>query len=206
MENSNFISASELTGLINSSIHELHDLLIQCYDTDYYLSSYTFSTSANVDSYALPSDFYKMRGLDMKITSTDWDSIRPFSFADRNLYQNTSWSNASYGRYRLMGSNLVLMPKPTATYDSQLWYIPSSVELSASGDTFDGINGFEEFVVIDTAIKMRVKEESDITALALAKKEMQRRIEEAAQNRDAGFSEVITDVNNNNTDYAELRF
>ena len=51
---------------------------------------------------------------------------------------------------------------------------------------FDGISGWEEYVIIDAAIKMLVKEESDTSALNAAKQAMLIRIKAAAAGRDAG--------------------
>ena len=70
MESNNFVSDIEVQTYINGSIAELHDLLIQVYGQDYYVSSNTFTTTAGTDTYALSTsagaDFYKLRGMDAK--------------------------------------------------------------------------------------------------------------------------------------------
>lgn len=56
---------------------------------------------------------------------------------------------------------------------------------------------WDEYVVIDTAIKCLTKEESDTTSLKYDKAQMKQRIEENARNRDAGLPERVADVSSN---------
>lgn len=62
----------------------------------------------------------------------------------------------------------------------------------------DGISGWEEYPVIDVSIKVKDKEESDVTVLAARKAAMLKRIEEVAENRDPGTpartADVMTDI------------
>lgn len=52
--------------------------------------------------------------------------------------------------------------------------------------TLDGISGWEEYVIVDAAIKALVKQEQDSTALMMQKQELKQRIEAMAEGRDAG--------------------
>lgn len=209
MENSNFITDSELTSYLNNSISELHDILIQAYDGDYYVKSATFTTTNNEDTYALstviPSnDFYKLRGVDAKLNNQDWDTLKPFSFNERNKRQNFgAWNylGISNVRYRLVGSNITFTPIPDSNIECKIWYIPVAVTLSADTDELEDLNNFSEYVIVDAAIKMMQKEESDTTVLQQQKAALKRRIEEAANNRDAGSGESISDVYNESNDY-----
>ena len=58
----------------------------------------------------------------------------------------------------------------------------------------DGISGWLEYVVTDAAIKMLQKEESDTSVLQFQKAALIKRIEAAAENRDAGSPATIADV------------
>lgn len=60
----------------------------------------------------------------------------------------------------------------------------------------DGIAGFEEIVVIQTAIKMKDKEESDTAVLQARFAEKKKFIEGVAENRDAGSAGKTADVSN----------
>lgn len=60
--------------------------------------------------------------------------------------------------------------------------------------TLDGIAGWEEFVVIDAAIKAKVKQEEDVQELAGQKLAMTQRIEAMASGRDAGQAQHVSDM------------
>ena len=59
---------------------------------------------------------------------------------------------------------------------------------------FDFYSGWDEYVIIDSAIKMLLKEEADVTALLLQKNQLRERIITESQNRDAGEPQTVTDV------------
>lgn len=203
MTNSQFVSDSELVNYINGSIAELHDLLIAAYDNDYFITEYTFNTVSGTDSYALPNDFYKLRGIDSKIGTDQWFTLQPFNFNERNS-KNDLVAYLAYGnnfRYRIIGSEVVFSPVPQGIYSIKLWYIPVATKLTSDSDTLNDINQFSEYVIVDAAIKMANKEETDVSVLAAQKAELRRRIEVMAQNRNADKSESISDIYAENLDY-----
>ena len=212
-----FVGDSEIQTYLNAGIAELHDLLIQTYGQDYYVSSSTFNTAAGTSSYPIASstsgpnitNFYKLRGMDAKINGSDWFTLRPFNFNERNVYSNWgSWSllGLTNIRYRLVGSNIEFIPEPDNVTAVRVWYIPTAQQFSSttpatSTTTFDDINGYAEYVVIDAAIKCLQKEESDVSVLYAQKKDMKRRIEESANNRDAGSPLSVSDVYRENNEF-----
>ena len=193
MEKSPFISEPELNAYINSSFAELYDLLVSKFE-DYYTTTSTFTISSG-NTEALPSDFYKLRGVDFQLDANNWVSVKKFVFAKRNTINRTLRSDsANEIQYRIVGSNLHIEPSDNATGNYQLWYTPVYTPLSADTDTVDGVNGWEEYIVIDVAAKMLAKEESSTTHLDNEKAAMHARIDNMAQNRDSGQPESITDT------------
>jgi hypothetical protein len=207
MENSQFVTDSELTTYINASIAELQDLLISTYGTQYFTINATFSTVAQQKDYSLDTvapNMYKLEGVDAKINSSDFFTLRPFNFNERN--RNDSFS--SWGlltgptiRYRLVGSNLSFSPAPDGAYQIKVWYVPFAPKLAADSDTLNDYNQYSEYVIVDAAIKMMQKEESDVQVLAMQKAALIKRIVEMAQNRDAGQPESVSDIYAENNDY-----
>ena len=61
-------------------------------------------------------------------------------------------------------------------------------------NVLDGVNGWEEYVVIDVAMKMMAKEESDTSVLERRKAAIIRRLEAEAANRDMGMPAHVVDV------------
>src|SRR5262245_59734819 len=113
MVNSQFITDSEFNSYIQGSYFELYDLLVQKFGDDYFATGpYSMTTDGTSVTYALPSDFYKLLGVEGQLTSGaagQWVNIPRLNFADRN--RATAVGSvvpypASKVRYRLHGSNI----------------------------------------------------------------------------------------------------
>lgn len=209
MENSNFITDSELNSYINSSIAELHDLLVQSYGEDYYVKDVTFTTTAQQEEYDLSTvvtdnDFYKLRGVDAQLNGDDYFTLQRFNFNERNRFQNFGvWDylGITNVRYRLLGNKIRFSPAPDNNITIRLWYIPVAAKLVNDSDELADFNQYSEYVITDACIKMLAKEESDASVFLAQKAALKRRIEEAANNRDAGAGDSITDIYIENDDY-----
>lgn len=209
MENSNFITDSELNSYINSSIAELHDILVQSYGEDYYVKDITFTSTAQQEEYDLTTvitddDFYKLRGIDAKLNGDDWFTLQRFNFNERNRFQNFGvWDylGITNVRYRLLGNKVRFSPAPDSEIQIRIWYIPVAEKLSADSDELRDFNQYSEYVITDACIKMLAKEESDASVFIAQKADLKRRIEEAANNRDAGANDSITDIYIENDDF-----
>lgn len=208
MENSGFVTDPEWNSYISASYKELYDLLISAYGNDYFVAPpVQITTDGTNDKYALPDGtlyssapaFYKLLGVDLQTRGNAQEliSLKPFTFAERNLFSpygvQALYANTSL-RYRLMGNNLWLTPKPQAGLVLQLWYIPEPGNLVNDTDTFEGVSGWEEYVIIDAAIKALTKEESDISVLGAQKAAMEARLTAMAEDRDAGAPARVADT------------
>jgi hypothetical protein len=206
MVNNGFVSTQEWNDYINHSYYELYDILIQTYGDEYYVATpYSFSTdSRNPALYNLPNNFYKLLGVDLAIspngsgTTNGWLTLKKHAFISRNryIYGNTpvSFLGILQLRYRLVGGQIEFVPIPSSNQTVRLWYIPRPITLLSDSDVLDGISGWDEYVIVDSAIKALQKEESDCSLLMAQKGALLKRIEAAASNRDAGEPEVATDV------------
>ena len=190
MENSTFISDTELTRYINQSAAELHGLLALVYE-DYHLTSATFTlTSAN--TYTLPSAFFKLRGLDYS-HGGDWVTVPRFSFESRNRYQDRYQRGEleDWRAYRVQGSTVYVLPEDGYAGTYRIWYVTNYTQMTTDSDTVSDLMGWDEYVVVDAAIKCLQKEESDASLLMARKAELKRRIEAEATNRDAAGPDRI---------------
>ena len=197
MEGSDFISDSELNNFINMSYAELYDLLVSRFE-DYFTITSTETVTAGNNSFAVPSDFYKLRGVDRQIGgSSDFYALLKFNFSERN-WRNRRLNRTLFGQsninYRLVGNNVELIPEDHAAGTYKLWYVPTFTALSSDSDTVDGVNGWEEFIIVDACIKCLEKEESSTNTFERQKAKLERRIEEMASLRDIDQPERITDV------------
>lgn len=196
MEHSTFVSDNELNEYFQGSYGELYDLLVSSFE-DYYVTELPFTIASGASSFPIPTDLYKLRGVDLQINGTVYTSLQQFNFGERNAKSravNRVFAGQRAVVYRLMGNNVLLLPETNAPGNYKMWYIPRVTVVAADADQVSGVLDFEEYIVVDCAIKMLTKEESDISALALQKDQLLKRIEAMAQNRDAGAPQTITDV------------
>lgn len=209
--NSNFLKLPEWNSNINQSLFELYDLLITTYE-DYFLAPVVeFVADGTTSSYPLPDGllysgapaFYKLSGVDLGISNANnaFVTLNKFNFADRNRYVYPNSASTIYGvfnlQYRLMGSNILFIPTPSASQILRLWYIPRLTQLLQDTDTTSsGISGWIEYVIIDAAIKALQKEESDVSVLMAQKMALIKRIQDSASNKDAGRPDTVSNVRN----------
>ncbi|CAN5950595.1 unnamed protein product [Sphagnum jensenii] len=167
---------------------------------------YTYTTGQNQQLYPLPNDFKALLGVEVALNPTDpnsWITLRKFEFVQRNLW-NYPNVYTFYGitnlRYRINGNNLMIVPITQAGQTIRIWYVPRPSQLINTTDTVDGVAGWEEYIVADVCMKMLIKEESfeQAQAFALQKQALMKRIEEAAENRDIGDPEVVSDSRTRN--------
>lgn len=196
MVNSQFITDSELNGYIDLSYSGFYDLLIE--EENYYFGTSANATVSSGNAIPLPSNFYRLIGLD-DLTNPDYPlTVRKFNFAERNDFRNMylTLSNFSDVFYSIYGSNILLEPNSLAQKTYKLWYIPHRTVLTADGDTVDSVNGWIEWVIIDAAIKCLQKEESDTKDLKNSQREVYERITKAKGKRDSVGPDKIARVRN----------
>lgn len=201
-EDSFFTSPSEVDRQLNLYVRRLYDLLI---DADAGWVAPTVDTAlvtvAGVPTVDLPADAYRLRGLDVLIDGY-YCSARPLDFARRNEYQEgASWelwrmrdASTARVRYLVEGTRLRLFPTPDAVYSLRLWYYPTATYLSNDNDTFDGINGWEQWVELSVAIWLKNKEEADPGALLMERGQVETAIMHTSRVRDTAEPERPRDV------------
>lgn len=199
-EGSGFIQNSELIKYINKSATKLYDLLVGAYGNDYYAETSALPTVFNQQYYDLPANFYKLIGIDYMIGPQEALTLKPYQFNERNRFRIGTFWNAITGaagpRYHITKNQISFLPIPDGAYNLELHYVPACPIMVDPTDTFDGINGWEEYIILDAARKMLVKEETDVSALEKEIVAIIERINQMAENRDAGQSFRVTDVRN----------
>ena len=182
-ENSADIDATMLNEFINEAIAECWDLLIQRW-ADYYVTRANLALVAGTDAYALPTDFYKLRKVELVDASapSGYRRLRPADLAVSHAFGNVvAW----HYRYRIEAGNLVIMPTPTVAQTLRLFYIQYAARLVSDSDTFDGINGYEELVVQIALKRCKMREELPTNDIDQEIARLTMRIRDAADGRDA---------------------
>lgn len=202
MENSSFIGDDEWLAMCNASCTNLWDRLIETYGSDYEVAdSYTLTTDGTSDSYTLPTDFYKLLGVDLQLganssSSDGWVTIWRFNFAERNQYTLPNifslWGRTNL-KYRLRGNKIWFIPLPAGGQYLRLWYAPRFTPFTATSDTIDFL-GWQEWAINDMAMKALVKEESPIDGVMALQAVQEDRLRTIMENRDAGAPASVVDV------------
>jgi len=186
-----YVTHSMLVDWINESLASLHDLILSV-NQDYYLETQTITVVSGTGSYVLPANYYRTRGVDVLFGATFFPMLQ-YVFSERNRLQDFG-SIERNTKYRIMGNNFTITPAPTFAGTIRHYYIPTprrfsttcdetSGICSADGESFDGINGWEEFVVSDCLAKAAEKEETDPTPYLARKNEAIVRIRNMASTR-----------------------
>lgn len=174
---------SLLNEFINEAIAECWDLLVQRW-ADYYITRANQALVAGTELYALPTDFYKLRKVEIVDSSSPsgYRRLRPAELeASHEFGTPVSW----HYKYRIEGGSLVIMPIPAQAETLRLFYIPYAARLVNDSDTFDGINGYEELVIQLAYKRCKEREELDTTPIDREIERLSLRIRDAADGRDA---------------------
>lgn len=174
---SQFVTDSELNGLINTSYAELYGHLVR---SGLHMAESTSSITADgrTTAYALPADFYSV----LAVFRVDGGYRYRLPRHDlRHKPSTTDFGDA--GSYRVIGTGVEFSPRPrTGTYE--VVYVPLPTTLAADGDTVAGVLGWEEYIVVDCAIKVLQKEESDVRVLLGERERLLARIQDEAAARE----------------------
>lgn len=209
--NSQFITDSELNSYINASYGELYDVLVSRFE-DYFIYMDpstglppTFTLSGSTYMYPVPANMYKLRGLDYQNNGvSDWIELTKFNFAERNSRSRASnriMLGVDRKSYRILGANIVVLPEGNASGTYRIFYIPRFTPLVLDADQMSDVLDFEEYVIVDAAMKCLAKEESDVSIMLNRKAALLKRVEAMASNRDSGQPERVADVSLNVDDF-----
>lgn len=175
---------------------------------DYIKTTSSAITGQKADRYELPRDCYHLKGVDYIYSSSESQTLLPFNFNERNKYKSpysniSTSSNIVNYHYRWMGDNLILTPEPENNLSIKVWYYAKPKELVNDTDSLDFHNRYEEWIIIDSAIKCLLKEESSVTALTKEREKVEERIRNAIAKRDTGFSDTMSDISTMNNDFGD---
>lgn len=210
------ITNQEWNSMISQSYKELYDILIQKFGNDYFIAPpVSYLTTGVIDPtfgcqvFDLPSDFYKLMRCEVALNPSDpnsWVTLRQFNAIQANLW-NFPNVYTMYGitnlRYRLWGAKLQIVPLASSGQTIRIWYSPRPSQLVNDTDILDGVSGWEEYIVSDVCAKGMIKSEEDGGPFLLQKAALLKRIEEAAENRNVGEPQTVSDSKSRNFGWSD---
>jgi hypothetical protein len=154
-ERSSDITKTVAGELINDALEESYDIIVSRWDDYYTTISPTFTTVANVDTYALPNDFYKLRKVEMLVSgvasdpAARWTRLFSIDIDDAHHQRSTQ-----YPAYRLTRAGIVLVPGAVAAGQTlRAFYIPAAPQLVFDTDTVQFDTPTEQKLVIHIALR-----------------------------------------------------
>lgn len=157
-ENSRVVTDTRLNARINNAIKGLWDLLL-LHRADAYVKEQNPAPTSTPGSniLALPADFYRLRCVEVLVGS-DYFPVRTHNLRDAWRIERRGAGQPRGLRYRIQGATLRLAPTPTQVYTFRVHYLPVFADLVADGDTFDGINGYDDLVVWSVIADLKRRE------------------------------------------------
>lgn len=190
---------SELIRYLRIAYKDLYNQIVLVKE-NYFTIAYQFNLVAGTDTYALPSDFYKLNGVDLTLDAVSgrYLTLRPAMFAERNKYKaGLAVPVTAFGyryQYLIVGwSSLVFTPVPLSSNPMQLWYTPEPVQVAALTDTLTLPPGGDEYMSLYVAEMMLAKEESDPSMYNMKRMEVIDQLRQVLKERDQGAPNYITD-------------
>lgn len=104
----------------------------------------------------LASGIVRVFGIDVKTQGGAWKRLEHTTFEDRTNYGGGH--PASLGEPRVWAeyqtTTVAVLPPPDRGYDFVVWYLPVLNDLQSDSATFDGVAGWEDFVVWDVCCRI----------------------------------------------------
>lgn len=184
-ENSRVISDARLLEVINASAREVWDWYAEK-RRDLLITEQSGPPAMvpNTATVALASNLYRLEQVEI-LDGGQYYRVHPVNVHEAWRF-NTSWASPRGFRYRVQANNLVFVPTPKAAYTLRVYYIPTLTALSADGDTFDGINGFEDLLIVRSILRLLRREKMPTAEFVAEAERVERRVMAAAEQLDVG--------------------
>lgn len=183
---------------INLSLGELHELVVHAYE-DHFIKQQTVSVVSGTESYALPSDYHKTRGMFVK-DGDDRFKLDRFHLSELDRFRPdlvTVAPNNQHLKYAIFDNDIWFAPKPTAATTVEHWYVYTFTALSNDSDEVSSnlLQSWEDFVICSGAHRVAVRNEMEnVNELLQLKEAARTRITAACEERDAGEPNRVVDV------------
>jgi len=210
---------SDLNRIINKQYQRVATAAMQTFE-NYYITEATTDTEAGVQEYELPSDFFKLRRVeinyDMATPNSSFSRALPIDLDQVRTQLDNSNSGSSILRspsYYIQGSIIGFRPIPSKDGDEavKIWYVKQVPDLVYDIDVFDIPYADRYYGIITKAAAaeaLRKGQQEPVEAKRLedeAQADLDRMIREL-EDRVAEESKGVIDVSGDNLDFGNPIF
>lgn len=191
-EDSTFVTDEALVDFLNISLAALYDKLVVLWE-DYKIIR--DEVLVNGETFVFGDDFFKLLSFRVQTMDGKFRQLKRCGASDEDYLLNASGLRPEEHRYRLEGDRTIrFVPAYASDTVVKLSYIPLRGPLVDDADSEDWPQGWEEWAVVDVAIKMVSKAEQSTTALEKLQAKAERHLEESAPQRDENDVARVQDV------------
>lgn len=160
---------AELNQMINDSWQAMREMMA---DKGHYLKAAVATMTAGVTApyqfgtISMPADCVRVMGIDVRISTEEVRSLLPVMFLERNeffgVYGQAVGMPVGFYVFNIgtevtttvTPGTIGIFPAPDGAYQYTLWYIPSWTDITDDTYKFDGVAGWDEWVISDVVIKL----------------------------------------------------
>lgn len=186
---------TDLNEYINRGYAALYRKLTVVVPDQRFLASQAITTVASTTTYALAADFDHLISVDMLADGRlSW--LTSYERQERPGLANPALGGTGIPTtYRLLGSNIELLPTPSTEYTVTLWYVPSATSFTADANTFDTIVRLDDYVISYASLQVAVRDKNWalVAECRTAMGELDPELEAIARSRDKNSPSRIVD-------------
>ena len=172
-----------ITNEIQAAWAELYELIAETHE-GWWDKKTTITTVAGQDFIGLPSDCWRVQGVDILDGST-YRPLRQIGLTDRNRYTQTPEQPYAF---RLSSRGLELYPVPDKVYTLRLQYTPVVTTMDNSGIQ---LYGWEEYIVVGALLRLDQREERPLGERIAELERQKQRVVVAASKRKSAEPEYL---------------
>lgn len=159
---------AEVWRLINRGIKQFHNEVIKAQGQGIFQTDTFFITTGGTEMYPLHAEILQVKKVWTFFNGREYVLDAYEEGETDGMVDNIPFDSAGYAPmgYRIIGDNMSLRPTTSDTLTINIRYIATAVKLTASFDTIDAIEGFDEYVVAWAARRIAFKDNrQDLVAL-----------------------------------------
>jgi len=197
-----YVTPPEMRRFINEGLALWYRSIVRA-SPDWVESSTTVSVVSGTASYSMPADFWMPRSVSVLYNGRDIPMPR---YMSSERYQFQVSSQIPDWRYRVVDSGIrvggavqfQIRPEPNQSATVTVFYIPNPPLLATDGSDdaieLDGVAGWDEAICTHAAIKVKIKQEEDVTDLKDDLASLLAEVSLDATDRDEGEPKRVRDV------------
>ena len=203
---SQFRTDTQIRRYLNESNRQLTAKLLAIKGSDHLTTKDTIAVSSGTDLYDLPTDCFKPKFFRVTINGVRINIPRAVT-DELDIENDTAgWSGIGVvPKHRIRGSQVLFVPTPRASHTVTVHYIHTAIafdgaddsaieELSDSADFLQSYWGYEEWILIKAATKVKHDQEEDSSQLLFELQELWSDISKIADDATETEPERIRDA------------